>query len=203
MANKYSFQDYAFQFVTITAGVLIALLVNGLVEWNNDRELVAQARATIAREIADNRRDLDATLTGIDGDVRKLEAGLTFANDMLSKRSTAINELKFHINLADLSDSAWRTAERTGALGHMDYPEVQRLSMLYDLQELIGVQQRELVSQMADVTAIIAPGFDPDKPNLQDVEIFRDRLMRLRAKLIIHADLAKRLAERYAEALAR
>ena len=50
--KKYTSVDYAFQFITITAGVLIALLINGLVEWNDNRELAAQARATSQREIA-------------------------------------------------------------------------------------------------------------------------------------------------------
>jgi hypothetical protein len=199
--SKYTLVDYVFQFITVTAGVLIALLINGLVEWNNNRALVADARATIAREIAANRKDLDATLGGIDGDIHKLESALTFANDMLTKKSTSINELSFHINLADLSASAWRTAERTGALGHMDYDEVQRLSLLYDLQDLIGEQQRALLGQLSEASSILSGDFNPDNPNRRDLEIFRERLMRLRAALVIHKDLATRLAENYAKAL--
>ena len=33
---------------------LIALLINGMVEWNNNRALVAQARQTIADEVRAN-----------------------------------------------------------------------------------------------------------------------------------------------------
>ena len=47
--KKYSFADYAFQLITVTAGVLIALFIDGLADWNNNRQLVAEARATIAR----------------------------------------------------------------------------------------------------------------------------------------------------------
>lgn len=201
MPNKYTSSDYFFQFVTITVGVLIALLINGLVEWNRDRELVADARSTIAREIADNKKDLDATLGGLQDDIAKLEAGINFANEMLTKKSTNINRLNFGINLADLSASGWRTAERTGALSHMDYEEVQRLSKLYDLQDAIVDQQRAFLSQLADALAILSPGFDPEKTNPRDLELFRERLMRLRSTLTIHSGLARRLAENYAEAL--
>ena len=38
------------QLVTITAGVLIALFFDGLVAWNQDRQLVNEARRTIRRE---------------------------------------------------------------------------------------------------------------------------------------------------------
>jgi hypothetical protein len=202
-APKYTLVDYVFQFITITAGVLIALLINGLVQWNDNRALVAEARATIAREIAANKKDLDATLAGMDGDLRNLDSALTFANEMLTKKSTSINEIKLHINLADLSASGWRTAERTGALSHMDYEEVQRLSLLYDLQDLIVEQQRALVGQLGEVSAILSGSgdFDPEKPNLRDLELFRERLMRLRAAVVINKDVAARLAERYARAL--
>lgn len=201
MPAKYSLGDYTFQFITITIGVLIALLINGLVEWNSDRQLVADARAMIAREIADNKKDLDATLSGVEGDLRKFESAIQFASDMLTKKKTAINELDFHLNLADLSSTSWRTAERTGALSHMDYSEVQKYSKLYDFQDLIVDQQRNLVGQLGLVTSILSPGFDPDNPNPRDLELFRERAMTLRAALAVHAQMATRLAENYAEAL--
>jgi hypothetical protein len=202
-APKYILVDYLFQFITITAGVLIALLINGLVEWNRNRALVVDARTTIAREIASNKNDLEATLGSISTDLQKLESALTFANDLLTKKSTSIKELNFHINLADLSASGWRTAERTGALSHMAYDEVQRLSLLYDLQDLIVEQQRALLNQLSEVSAILSGDFNPSNPNRRDLELFRERLMRLRAALLIHKDLATRLAENYAKALQR
>ena len=57
--KKYTFADYAFQFITVTAGVLIALFIDGLVERNHNRELVAAAHATIVREVADNLKELE------------------------------------------------------------------------------------------------------------------------------------------------
>lgn len=200
-AKKYSFADYLFQFITITAGVLIALLINGVVEVNNNRRLVADARATIVREIADNKRDMDATLAGIQSDLEMLASGIKFADDMLTVRKTNINKLDFSLNMADLSSSGWRTAERTGALSHMDYAEVQKYSKLYDFQDLIVERQRIMLGQLAAATAILSPGFDPDKPNPRDLELFRERLMALHGSLLIHTDMAKRLAEDYAKAL--
>jgi hypothetical protein len=198
---KYTLVDYLFQFIIITAGVLIALLANGLVEWNRNRELVAEARATIAREIADNKKDLDATLDGMTGDLKKFDAAIQFAAEMLRDKKTSVTTLDFSINMADVSSTSWRTAERTGALGHMDYDEVQRYSKLYDLQELLVEQQRSLVSRLGEATAILSGDFNPDNPNPKDLEFFRERVMVLRAQLAVHEQMAKRLAENYAEAL--
>ena len=202
-AKKYSFADYLFQFITITAGVLIALLINGLVEWNNNRSLVVQARETIAQEIVQNKNDLDKTLGGIVEDMKRLDNALKFASEMLTARKTSITELMLHLNFADVSSAGWRTAERTGALSHMPYAEVQRYSLLYDLQDLYTAQQRAMLLQLAEASAILSGDFDPDNPKVSDLEVFRDRVMRLRSTLIIHEQMAKRLAERYAEALAQ
>ena len=201
VSNKYTSSDYFFQFVTVTVGVLIALLINGLVEWNRDRELVADARATIAREIADNKQDLEASLSGMAAEMKSLDNAMRFASEMLETKKTAINELKVGLNLSDLSSNGWRTAERTGALSHMPYDEVQKYSRLYDLQDLITEQQRRMLEQLGSASAILSSDFNPDNPNLKDLEAFRGSVMGLRSALTIHEQMARRLAERYAEAL--
>ena len=201
--SRYTLSDYIFQFITVTIGVLIALFINGLVEWNENRELVRDARATILREIADNKKDLEATLSGIPKDIEGLESAAKFASDLLTTKKTTITALGLHLNLADLSSSSWRTAERTGALSHMDYAEVQTYSKLYDFQDLIIQQQRSMLSQLASASAIISSDFNPDNPNPKDLEVFRERVMALRSTLGIHQDMATRLVKNYAEALAQ
>jgi hypothetical protein len=203
MKSKYSAADYAFQFITVTAGVLIALLIDGLVEFNDNRELVAQARSTIAREIADNKKDLDATLSAFPRDVAALDNALKFARDLLTARKTTVTQLDLHYTFADrISSTGWRTAERTGALGYMDYAEVQKFSKVYDFQDLFLQQQRMLLSQLALASSTVLGGdFDPDKPNMKDLETFRTHVKELGAALKLQEDLAKKLAEYYDEAL--
>jgi hypothetical protein len=201
--KKYTFVDYLFQFITITAGVLIALLINGLVEWSDNRALVAQARATIEQEIAANKKDLDVTLVGVAGDLKRFDNAIAFAGDMLTAKKTSINELKLYLNFADVSSAGWRSAERTGALSHMPYSEVQRYSLIYDLQEQYTEQQRAMILQLASASAFLSGDFNPDNPNPRDLEAFRDRVLQLRSMLNIHEQMAKRLTERYAEALQR
>ena len=136
-AKKYSFADYLFQFVTITAGVLIALLINGLVRMERTTGGLSPRRARRSRRRSPRtRRTWTSRSPGIAGDMKQLDNAIKFANDMLTAKKTAINELKLHLNFADVSSAGWRTAERTGALSHMPYAEVQRYSLLYDLQDL-------------------------------------------------------------------
>jgi hypothetical protein len=201
MKSKYTFADYVFQFITIAIGVLVALLASGLNEFYNNRQLLAQARATIAREIADNKKDLDATLSGFASDRAAMVNAIQFATDMQEAGKTNVTSIELHYNMADLVASAWHTAERTGALSHMDYAEVQRYSKLYDFQDLFVQQQRATVSQLAAASSLLRGNFNPDKPNPRDLEVFRERVQLLLAQVSLQEDFAKRLAEYYTEAL--
>src|SRR5881394_3806277 len=50
----------------VTAGILIALSLEGAVEWRHHRALVREARTNIAAEIQDNRKELQKTLDRFD-----------------------------------------------------------------------------------------------------------------------------------------
>lgn len=199
MLSKYGAADYVFQFITVTAGVLIALMIDGLVDWKNNRDLVVEARATIQREIADNKKELEGTISNFPRDLAEMASAIQFADDMLGKGKTDIRSINLHYNLADLSSAGWHTAERTGALSHMDYGEVQRYSKLYDLQDLFVEQQRAILNQLTAASSLLAGNFNPDKPDKNDLVIFRERVMQLRGALDIQKDFAARLAERYSD----
>ena len=200
--KKYVFADYVFQFITVTAGVLIALFIDGLAERNNNRELVDSARANIRRELTDNKADLEATLSGIETDRDAMLKAIQFADDMLSTGKTTINSLQIHYNVADkVTDSSWRTAERTGALALMDYAEVQRYSRVYDFQDLFLEKQRQTVSQVTLAGAPLNANFDPNHPNRKDLETFRARVMDVMALVRLQEQFGKKLLEDYAKAL--
>ena len=201
MKGKYALEDYIFQFITVTAGVLIALLINGLDAWNDARELVLKARTTIGREIADNRKELDDTVSGFTADHQALQNAIKFAEELLANGRSDLRSFTLNYNLAELSNTSWRTADRTGALSRMDHDEVQKYSKLYDFQDVFLERQRDALDQFANAMAIVQGDFNPEKPNLKDVELFRQRLMELRATLSIQEDFAHRLAKNYEEAL--
>src|ERR1044071_518176 len=58
----------------VTAGILIALSLEGLVERQHHRSLVREARANIATEIQDNRKELQKTIDRLDGMYRRFES---------------------------------------------------------------------------------------------------------------------------------
>lgn len=200
MLSKYGAADYVFQFITVTAGVLIALMIDGMVDWKASRDLVAEARATIRQEIAANAKDLEVTIGNFPRDKEGMSQAVQFAEDLLAGKKTEVHSLYLHYNMADLSSAGWHTAERTGALSHMDYAEVQRYSRLYDFQDLFIQQQRAILAQLTAASSIFSSNFDSDKPNTNDLTLLRERVLQLRGSLDIQEDMAKTLTERYKEA---
>jgi len=195
--RKYSFADYAFQFITVTAGVLIALFIDGLVEQNHNRELVLTARNMLALEVADNLKELEGIPASVVASNNNVETGLKLANDLISKGKSDVHELTLNFNIATLSDASWQSADRTGALGLMDYDEVRKYSELYSFQEFFDVQQRKAVDLVAASSVLIAPSFDPTTANKQDLAKFRENLMMLQASLMITDQLGRQLLEAY------
>lgn len=197
MANKYSTADYLFQFITVTAGVLIALLINGLDEWQSDRELVAKARTMIAREVADNLNELAGLSTSLDASREQVDVAMRLADDLLDTGKTSIRAVTLQFNLATLNQSSWQTADRTGALALMDYEVVKRYSELYSLQALFEEHQRRAVDLVSTAIGLISGAMDPAKARKEDVTRFREQLPLVLANLRVTEDLGGQLLAAY------
>jgi len=194
-----SLKEFLIQLVTIAAGILIALSLEGLLEWNHYRILVREARETISREIADNKKDVDDVLANSNTRKTSLDSALRLANELLGEKKSDIQKTELRLNIADFSRASWQTAERTGALGHMEYSEVRRYSELYDLQELFVQQQRRSLDRLAAAVAVIET--DPRHAAPGDLETFRQHVRALRGELIIEEQVGRQLAAAYEKTL--
>ncbi len=192
----YSFKSFLLELATITAGVLIALSVDSVREWQQHRSLVRQARATIAREIAANRSEVQNALKGVDKRDEQLQKAFAIANDLLARRPVNPKGITITMLFGEISRTAWLSAERTGALSHMDYPEVQRYSRLYALQDLYERQQRRALERLTAALALFSHG-DPTKAPKADVESFRRELLSLGGELGVLDQFGKQLLEGY------
>ena len=197
-----SVKDFLLQLLTITVGVLIALSIEGILEWRHHRALVAEAREMIAREIDDNRRDLAGELAGVAKRNKDLGDVLQFTNELLAGRKTDVQTISPGASLASLNAASWQSAERTGALSYMDYAEVKEYSKIYSLQELFSAQQRTVLASVTSSLSILAQG-DPHKAPPRDLEIFRSHLLTTVAEMTAEEQLGRQLLALYEESLKR
>jgi hypothetical protein len=201
--GKHSWREFLFQLLTITAGVLIALSIEALLEWNNHRALVREAKATLAREITDNKTALDRHIAAAPGMMKNRDTSLQMADELLTRKKSDIREFSLGVSLPSLSSAAWQSAERVGALTYMDYGDVQAYAKLYGLQDLYVAQQRRLMEQTVATLSAIGRGGNPHEAPPADLERFRSDLLTLGGLLLMDAQLGEQLSELYAETLQR
>jgi hypothetical protein len=189
------------ELATITVGVLIALSLEGGRQWMSDRALVREAEENILQEMRENRDELARVLAGDSSRQSALEGALQFADDLLADGTTDVNELNLGFSLAEVSSSSWTTAERTGAIAHMDYGRVRELSRVYEAQDLFVSQQTQNLARLSAAMAVLSASGDPQRSEPADMRVFRDEVLRLRADLYIQRQLAERTQALYEDLL--
>jgi hypothetical protein len=199
----HSWKDFVLQLGTITAGVLIALSLEGVRESFHNRALVREARENIRREITDNKRELDDEIAHMDERGKKLDVTLRFANDLLKTKRTDIQQIDLGLEFPTLRAASWQTAERTGAFAHMDYAEVQKYANIYDFQNFLAQQHSRAFDALSAALGILAANEDGDpmKASPADLERFRQQIVRLRSILFIEEQMSRTASERYKKAL--
>ena len=129
-----SWKEFFKELLTITIGILIALSLEGMVEWKHHRTLVREARSNILNEMRDNRREVakqELELVRMQQEAQRL---VTAVHQVESNRKSPATHLQLTWTLAELHSTGWDAATRTGAIAFMPYSEVQRYVVVYDLQ---------------------------------------------------------------------
>ncbi len=145
-------RDFFIHLFTITCGLLIALSLEGLVEWGHHRAIVREARDNIRREIDDNKNATVEDIRSVDQDRAR------FAHNLEEERALRANPKSHHaiqsnFSWSSTSDAAWRTARDTGALAYMPYAEVQRYADIYAQQDITNTQAVQLFRQQVESVA--------------------------------------------------
>jgi hypothetical protein len=184
----------------VTAGVLIALLLQGLVDWAGDRTLVREARANIRQELEDNLKEIDGQIAGLDTREAHQNDALRLSEEILATGKSEITQIDLGFSLAEVSSASWHSAQLTGALALMEYRDVQTLSKLYDFQDLYIAENRRTLERLS--AALTGVARDPRKASRADLEAFRHEVLALQASLLIESQLAKQLSRSYRTTIA-
>jgi hypothetical protein len=197
-----SWKDFGLQLVTITAGILIALSLEGVRESFHNASLVREARENIRREIADNKREVDNEIAGMDARATKIETALRFATDLLKTKHTDVEKMELELSFPTLGTASWQTAERTGAFAHMDYAEVQRYASVYTAQDFLVQEHRKAIDALSTALGILFGGEgDPTNAAAADLERFRQQIIAVRSVVFVEEQMSHRMSEVYKKAL--
>ena len=111
--------------LTVVLGILIALSLDGLLEWNHHRQLVREARENITTEIRKNKEDLDQALS----ELQKRQDDLKHIIDLMHQIESNPGSFKqgatnYSWSNHNLYSTAWKTAVTSGAVNYMKYDEL-------------------------------------------------------------------------------
>ena len=200
-----SFKEFFLHLLTVILGILIALSLEGLIEWHHHRSLAEEARSNLTIEIRENRRLLTGGLAAAPDAEQRLKATIeTIEAYRKNHRDDRTSKLDWSFGLFPLSATAWSTAASTGALGYMDYSEVKAYTRAYVLQEEFLTMQQSTLGKWLDLQKWLARR-DP-KGGLSNLN--NEELSQIEADAsaaLLHTEteeqIAKDLVQQYARVL--
>ena len=168
-------RDFFLHLFTITIGLLIALSLEGLVEYAHHRHLVREARENIRRELELNHEASQDDLKIIQQNFDLQKSNIDSIHRMMADGKNFHGSVHNSWDFNSLNEAAWRTARETGALGYMPYDEVQRYSDLYMLEDLVNDSSIAIAKQDFNASAPFAMGYEIDQlPPEEYVRLLHD-----------------------------
>jgi hypothetical protein len=189
--SLHSWRDFFVHLSTITIGLLIALSMEGCVEWRHHRHLVHEAEASLQGEIKANAANIHGALDDVLTEQATLKTDVEILKRIIANPKVQNHE-KFPVNfrIRTFEDVSWKTAQSTGALGYMPYEQAHAYANLYSQQnEIYLVEQqaaRDTVVAIGPILNLedeVNPGTEEAMQIKERMEVLQAQLMYLEAKI--------------------
>jgi hypothetical protein len=161
--KMHGFKDFLLHLLTITIGLLIALGLEGYAEHWKQRELKKDADTKLRQEIRDNAQEIALVHNAITSEQENLKRIVEFMSARKNKQPYDTRQLRLDFTVGDLKTASWKTAAATGALGFMEYDQVQRYSVVYQLQDKYSALQDQTIDEFLQLQSYFIFGFDTEK----------------------------------------
>ncbi len=194
--KMHGYKDFFLHLFTITIGLLIALSLEGCVEWQHHRHLVHDAEAGLAGEIAHNMQTVSSLHQQIADEQKQLDDDIAVIERM-EKPGASPEDMTLGFRQQTLDDTAWRTAQSTGALAYMPYADAKTYSDIYDLQDQLYKAEHEVEDQVLRAGAFPSTQGKDWLPTPAQAEELIDRIGLLRMRLLLLDSLVKGLNDAY------
>ena len=167
-------KDFFIHLLTISVGLLIAVGIEGCVERHQHHELARDAKEMLRKEIEGNAKKMADTLVDID----KYQANVKESMDTVtrfaqhSKDKNQHGSITYNYSFPEWDNTAWTTAQTTGALGFMPYNEANQFSRIYVAQHSVAIAQEKLTEDEAQFAGALYKsgigdgGLMPEKADL-------------------------------------
>jgi len=196
-------KEAAVHLLIVTVGILIALSLEGMVEYIHHKTVIREARAIMREEIEANQKDLDQTIARIALQTADLQKGIKVFSAMAAGEKPTLEKLPYMLTYrsADPHKAAHATAELMGAFAYMDYREVSRYAAMYDAQDRFLDEQAAVLREGTTAFAWFQQR-DLKTAAPADLAVLSERLRQTLATMTVAGQFAAGLQRRYKDFLA-
>jgi hypothetical protein len=164
----HGWRDFLLHLLTITIGLLIALSLEGLVEWQHHRHLVHEAEASLHTEIENNARGLADAITTLHKNQDDLKHDVTVLKYIIKNHKAPDNDnMTLGLGIRTFDDVSWKTAQSTTALAYMPYAQAEEYSNIYSTQSELNDAERQAAR---DAIISLAPFMNVNKEDPDPTE---------------------------------
>jgi hypothetical protein len=195
----HSWRDFFIHLATITIGLLIALSLEGCVEWRHHRQMVHEAQAGLEIEIEANHREVQDALDHVRREQVLLSQDVAMLRKIIANPKVPNQETPIiRFELPSFDDVSWESAKSTGALSYMPYGRVHVYSDIYNRQNEVDIAEHQAAR---DVVLSIAPFMNLEhvapKLSAGDAPLVKQRIEVLQARLRLLDLLIQELDKKY------
>jgi hypothetical protein len=142
----HGFWEFLLHLFTISVGLLIATQIESCVEWRHHVHLAEEARTELRAEITNNLKLLKEHLPEVKTYRQRNDTDLAILRLIQLHQKVPKEQLsQFGVSIGSvfLSDTAWKTAQTTGALAYMPYEEAEEYANIYQAQSrLLALEEK-------------------------------------------------------------
>jgi hypothetical protein len=185
----------------VTAGILLALLIDGWLEVRRQDRLVAEAQAALTAEFRDNARELENSLPSLDAFLANLNKHMADLDAILATGTDPGGRAPFGMVMPKLTRASWESAERTGALEYMDYARVRAYAEVYAMQDAVIDGQNEIARRFPTLGPVGTVLAGTPKAQSNELRDARKPIAELLVAIGSHRVMAQGLQFRYRKIL--
>jgi hypothetical protein len=151
-------REFFLHLFTITCGLLIALALENAAEAWHHRQERHEAESLIREEITGNRKGLLEEKPKLVAEIKGMQAILAYTSARSNNQTAETPTTGFNFTESTIADSAWRTANSTGAVQWLPYTAVERFADAYKEQDLLQRTAEQTLDDFLELGA-----FGPQK----------------------------------------
>ena len=200
----HGWRDFFIHLATITIGLVIALSLEGCVEWRHHRHLVHEAKTALQIEIKANAKEVQGALDDVRKELDVLKQDIVVLKKIIANPKVPNNEeMTIGFRIQSFDDVSWRTAQSTGALSYMPYEQAHAYSVIYAQQnEVYSAEEQAIRDTVVSVAPFLGSKTGDQNPGAEEAVRIKDRIEILQGQLILLEDHIRHLDTDYKNFLA-